>query len=155
MKLIFAESVYAKLVTELRANPDAVGVELTHAELVAVYDEVLSSLVFSTKGSMLASPVASKMHISGTMHCSSSDVALDTAGSSPDHMTWRSALSAVLVNVPPVTQVTLVKSAVALAESCATGVTAVPADSALILRSNMEVSTPVTAEVWLFSTQTR
>jgi hypothetical protein len=43
MKLIFAESVYAKLVTELRANPDAVGVELTHAELVAVYDEVLSS----------------------------------------------------------------------------------------------------------------
>lgn len=43
MKLIFAESIHSQLVTALRANPDAVGVELTHAELVAIYDEVLAS----------------------------------------------------------------------------------------------------------------
>lgn len=43
MKLIFAESVHSKLEAALRANPDAVGIELTLAELVAVYDEVLAS----------------------------------------------------------------------------------------------------------------
>lgn len=43
MKLIFAESLLSRLVAALRANPDAVGVEMTMEELVAIYDEVLVS----------------------------------------------------------------------------------------------------------------
>jgi hypothetical protein len=104
---------------------------------------------------MLESPVESQIHISGTIHSNSSDVADDTAGSSPDHMILRKALSAVLVNVPPVLQVTEVKSTPVLPESCCAGVTAVPPDRALILRSVIEVMTPVTPVVWLFRHHTR
>jgi hypothetical protein len=43
MRLIFPESQLIKMRHSLRANPDATGVELTSAELVDIYDELLAN----------------------------------------------------------------------------------------------------------------